>query len=261
MSGKVTARITTVTAVIVIGASLFAGRQRIIEEWYLSRLKFGSGKEKLAAIEYLGDIGSEGALLKIMEFESVSFPRSLLYPLSKPEIKLIVNNISMPPRSFGGRGLKSVEAQDFAAVPLWEKGERTLYDGPNIDFNNVIKNSKLKINRRLGNKRIESFCISNLNNACLDGRVRIMMVRFLLFSCSDRNSEIIFRSPNCIDALITLLSSGDDFVRALAAITLGRCGKSASIAIGALEKATRDYNEQVQFVVIEALRNIKNSSW
>jgi len=56
-----------VTVVIVVGGAIFAGRDRILERWYVHRLDSSDLEVRKHAIEKLGEIGSEKAVPRLIE--------------------------------------------------------------------------------------------------------------------------------------------------------------------------------------------------
>jgi HEAT repeat protein len=244
-------------ATIVVAAVLL--RERIVEEWYLRLLGSGSPQMRAAAIQKLGEIGSEKALLRLHE------EYDLKCPPGQMQAQRMRNGVGM--------GI----AINLTNVDL----------SPDETMNSFAQGGELRraigrIEERIGPERAIARYMAIIESTSVKPRTRVYLSANVIFgtagllagnyvhdwimlegkdqSFEDQNLDwrkFSSERVRAIRAMIPFLTDEEDLCRAISIHVMGLCGPEAAVAIPELEKCAQDPQPEIRQAATEALKRIR----
>jgi hypothetical protein len=232
-------RIAIVVTTLGIGTAAVAGfllRGQIVERWYLHKLEAGTPDERKAAIEKLGKVGSEAALIGLHDRFVQINPEGLRVGWC-----------------FGSNGENSAFGASLA-------GKSSPFPGDNERLLLAIT----QIEQRLGVEREFASYLQFIHNEAADPKTRVYLSAHIILGTADPLlhplskmwgelltvdsshdwSRFAHERPAVIKVLISLIRSGDELSRGAAIHALGWCGSEAMAGIPAIEKAANEAKDQ-----------------
>lgn len=236
-------------SVAVIGVSAFLYKDEIIEYWHLRKLDSEVPREKMAAVETLGDLHSERAVPRLVEFT-----------IHDDELGKAAEEALEKIGPEAVRGLIAVIADEERRSEEWENARRLL-----LRFKPPLSSTVptlIRIYDEANGYRIAIVLRSILRDRD-DIQPEVLMralrrKRDVAMRCELVSSleQILARSEIVLPVLEDALGDEEAQVRFHAAMALGDIGRDAAQAMPALIRALRDADSQVRLAAANALEGL-----
>jgi hypothetical protein len=245
--GRRIAIVVTVLGFATAASAVFLLRGPIAERWCLHKLEMGTAEEKLAAIEKLGMVGSEAALIRLQEQLLLQSPPGEM----RIGLRLLIGMADVA----SGQG--GVETRRPLGAPLLRAIAR--------------------IERRIGPEREVASYLRVIESQGADPRKRAYLSAYVILRTSDPAElgdlgevwgAVLAEYPSLdwrgftqeraavIKSLVRLMAESDELCRDTAIQVASWCRPEAAVIIPALEEVGKNSDQHVQRLTDQALKKI-----
>ena len=252
--GRRIAHAAAVLGLATIAVSVVLLRPRLIEEWYLLQLRSGSPEARAVAIDKLGEVGSETALLRLHGYA----------------LKQQKGAISI------GRTITELVGTNMLVTSF-----RMFYESENHGWDWRLFRALDNIKERIGPSREIACYVKAIEREAAEPHLRVYLSAHAVLATlgpsamhavemgkSQAEAEDpgfdcdAFRRErgNLIESLVSLLKNSDEHCQAVSIRILGWCGPEAAAAIPELEIAALNPRSGLRTEATQALLLIR-SRW